>query len=166
MKVVYKQTGLFFIAFLCLNTIAMAQSSISKIDLSIYPNPEKGYKQMVIEVPYSDNDAAKKIEFTVGKWMEVDPCNKHGLQGSLEQKDLEGWGYSYYVFKSDGNVMSTQMACPDNNKVNQFITSQPEMVRYNGKLPVVIYVPEGYDVQFKIYKAEADVYQASEVKHK
>ena len=166
MRTISIQTGLFFIVFLCLNTVAMAQSSVSKIDLSIYPEPEKGYKQMVIEVPHSDNDAAKKIEFTVGKWMQLDECNKHGLQGIIEQKDLEGWGYSYYIFKSDGNVMSTQMACPGNNKVNQFITSQPEMTRYNGKLPIVIYVPEEYDVQFKIYKAEADIYRASEVKHK
>lgn len=96
--------------------------------------------------------------------MEVDTCNKHGLQGTIEEKDLKGWGYSYYMFKSDGHVVSTQMACLDNKTVNQFISAQPEMVGYNGKLPIVICVPEEYDVQFKIYKAGEDIYQASEIK--
>lgn len=160
----HKQINFFFIVFLCLSSISViGQSSVSKVDLSIYPKPEKGYKQMVIEVPHSNNDDAKKIEFTVGKWMEVDTCNKHGLQGSLEQKDLKGWGYSYYVFKSNGNSISTQMACLDSNKVDRFITAPPQITRYNGRSPIVIYVPEGFDVQFKIYKAEADIYQASEV---
>ena len=162
--IVFKQTGLFLVALLCLSSIAMGQSSITKTDLSIYPKPEKGFKQMVIEVPYSDKDSKKKIEFTVGKWVETDACNKHGLQGTLEKKDVQGWGYNYYVFKTDGNVVSTQMACLDEKTINQFISAQPEMVRYNGKLPVVIYVPEEYDVQFRIYKAEEDIYQASEVK--
>lgn len=163
----HKSISFFFIAFLCLSSISViGQSSVSKIDLSIYPKPEKSYKQMVIEVPHSNNDDAKKIEFAVGKWMEVDICNKHSLQGSLEQKVLKGWGYSYYVFKSNGNNISTQMACLDSNKVDQFITAQPQITRYNGISPIVIYVPEGFDVQFKIYKAEADIYQASEVTRK
>ncbi|UNY98749.1 ecotin family protein [Zhouia spongiae] len=160
----YKLAGISLIAFLCLTSVAMGQSSLRKTDLSVFPKPEKGFKQMVIEVPHSDNDAQKRIEFVVGKWMEVDTCNKHGLQGSIEEKDLKGWGYNYYIFNTNGNVMSTQMACLDKKMVSKFISGQPKMVRYNGKLPVVIYVPEGYDVQFKIFKAEEDVYQAGEVK--
>ncbi|RAV28026.1 ecotin [Sinomicrobium soli] len=165
MKVIsYKQAGFSLIAFLCLTAVTMAQSSLTKTDLSVYPKPEEGFKQMVIEVPHSENDAEKKIEFVVGKWIQADTCNSHGLQGTLEEKDLEGWGYSYYVFNTKGNVISTQMACLDNKTVSKFVSAQPEMVRYNGKLPVVIYVPEGYDVQFKIYRAEKDVYQAGEIK--
>ncbi|WP_461532903.1 ecotin family protein [Sinomicrobium sp.] len=162
-KNAYKQAGLSLIALL-LFTGAMAQSTLTKTDLSIYPKTEKGFKQMVIEVPHSDSDAEKKIEFTVGKWMEVGSCNHHGLQGTLEEKNLEGWGYNYYVFTTNGNVISTRMACPDNKTVHKFVSAQPEMVRYNGKLPIVIYVPEDCDVQFRIYKAEKEVYQASELK--
>lgn len=145
---------------LTITTITMAQS-VLKQNTDIFPAPEKGYKKMIIEVPHSENDKNKKIEFSIGKWMEVDGCNSFSLQGTLEKKDLEGWGYNYYIFKTNGQVVSTQMACPGPNR-NLFVTAQPEMVRYNGKLPIVVYVPEGYDVQFKIFKAEEDVYTAAE----
>lgn len=146
-------------------TITMAQT-VLKQNTDIFPAPEKGYKKMVIEVPYSKNDDNKKIEFNVGKWMEVDGCNQFSLQGTLEKKDLQGWGYNYYVFKTNGNVVSTQMACPGTPNRNLFVSAQPEMVRYNGRMPIVIYVPGEYDVQFKIYKAEEDVYTAAEERTK
>lgn len=149
-----------------LSTFVHAQSVNMKEDLSIYPKPEAGYKQMVIEVPHSDKDRDKKIEFSVGKMMEVDGCNHFGLQGVLEKKDLQGWGYEYYVFKTKGEVIGTQMACPGTPNRHLFVAAQPQMVNYNGRLPIVIYVPEEYDVQFKIYKADDDTYRASEVRKK
>lgn len=152
----------FLIAFISLSIQAMAQQTITKQDLAIFPKPEKGYKKVVIEVPHSAKDDQKKIEFAVGKWMEVDGCNSFKLQGVLESKDLQGWGYSYYVFKTNGQVSSTMMACPDAAKRELFVSSAPEMTRYNGKLPIVIYVPEGYDVQFRIFKAEDETYFAAE----
>jgi ecotin len=156
----------FILAFISLSISAMAQEMIAKQDISIFPKPEAGYKKVVIEVPHSDKDNQKRIEFSVGKWMEVDGCNYFNLQGTLEEKDLQGWGYNYYVFKTNGQVTSTMIGCPDVEKRNLFVTAQPEMVRYNGKLPIVIYVPEGYDVQFKIYKAEDETYIAAEERSK
>ncbi len=164
-KNVLKNIGL-LVAFIGLNSIVMAQSTILKQDFSIYPKPAEGYKQMVIEVPHSDQDGNKKLEFSVGKMMEVDKCNTHRLQGTLETKPLEGWGYNYYEFKSNGGAASTMMACPDNELVWKFVSAGPTVVDYNGRLPIVVYVPEGYDIQFRIFKAEADVYRASEVKQK
>lgn len=153
----------FYILFglLSFTTMAMAQS-VLKQSTDIFPTPEKGYKKLVIEVPHSANDGNKKIEFSVGKWMEVDGCNHFSLQGTLEKKDLKGWGYDYYIFKTNGDVVSTQMACPGAPNRNLFVSAQPEMVRYNGRLPIIIYVPDEYQVQFKIYKAEDDVYIAAE----
>lgn len=72
--------------------MAAGQTSFKKVDASIYPKPEKGVKQMVIEVPHSENDSNKKIEFVIGKWMEVDTCNKHGLVGNLEKRILKDGG--------------------------------------------------------------------------
>ena len=154
------------VAFITLSVQAMAQQVITKQDLSIFPKPEAGYKKVVIEVPYSSKDDQKKIEFSVGKWMEVDGCNYFNLQGTLESKDLQGWGYNYYVFTTNGQVTSTMIGCPDAAKRHLFVTARPEMVRYNGKLPIVVYVPEEYDVQFKIYKAEEETYWAAEEKSK
>lgn len=160
-----KTLGL-FVLFIAFSIQAMAQQVITKQDLSRFPKPETGYKKVVIEVPHSDQDDQKRIEFSVGKWMEVDGCNSFNLQGLLETKDLKGWGNNYYVFKTNGQVTSTMIGCPDAAKRNLFVTAQPEMIRYNGKLPIVIYVPEEYDVQFKIYKAEEETYFAAEERSK
>ena len=150
-----------FVLFMITVSLTMAQT-IFKQDTDIFPTPEKGFKKLVIEVPHSAQDDNKKIEFTVGKWMDVDGCNYYNLMGTLESKNLSGWGYNYYVFKTEGQVTSTMIGCPDAQGRNIFVTAQPEMVRYNGKLPIVIYVPEEYEVQFRIFKAEPDVYIAAE----
>lgn len=153
------------VMFFGIITGAMAQT-VTKTDLSIFPKPEKGFKQVVIEVPHSDRDESKKVEFRVGKWMEVDGCNRFGLLGKIEEKDLSGWGYNYFVFDTKGDVFSTQMGCPDTPKRNMFVSSQPELTRYNGKLPIVIYVPEEYEVKFQIYTTDGEEFQALEVKNK
>lgn len=141
-----------------------AQIAISKVDPNIFPKAEKGFKKMIIEVPYSENDANKKIQFYVGKWMDVDACNTFNLMGTYEQKELQGWGYNYYIFKTNGDVTSTMMACPNQSGRNIFVSSIPQLVDYNGRMPIVIYVPDGYDVQFQIFKAEDEVYRAAESK--
>lgn len=153
---------------LCLGLVAsgLAQNVVTKTDLSIFPKPEKGYKQVVIEVPHSKLDNNKKIEFKVGKVTEVDGCNYFGLMGTLEEKDLQGWGYNYYVFTTDGQMTSTQMGCLDSPNRHLFVSAAPQLVNYNGRLPIVIYVPEEYEVRFKIYETDGDEYQASEVMQK
>lgn len=149
--------------FIGLNS-SNAQSVISKIEPKIFPEAQKGFKKMIIEVPYSENDSNKKIEFYVGKWMDVDGCNSFNLMGTYTQKDLQGWGYSYWDFSTKGEVRSTLMACPDTKGRHLFVSASPQIVDYNGRMPIVIYVPDGYDVQFKIFKAENEVYRAAETK--
>jgi len=143
----------------------MAQETISKVDVSIFPKPEKGYKMMVIEVPYSA-ESDKKIDFYAGKYMDTDSCNHFSLSGSFETKDLQGWGYNYYVFKTNGSVASTLMGCPDNKKTQRFVSGTSETISYNGKMPVVIYIPEDLDVQFKVYEAAKESYRAAEYRFK
>lgn len=77
---------LLLIALIGFGINTMAQT-VTRQNLSIFPKAEKGYKKMVIDVPYSDNDENKRIEFSIGKWMEVDGCNHFSLLGSLEKKD-------------------------------------------------------------------------------
>jgi len=154
----------FIVAFFVGIKTSDAQMTISKIDPNIFPKAENGYKKMIIEVPFSDNDGNKKIEFYVGKWVDVDGCNTFNLMGTYEQKDLQGWGYSYYVFKTNGDIRSTMMACPDKKGRNLFVSATPQLVDYNGRMPIIVYVPEGYDIQFKIFKAENETFTAAQAK--
>ncbi len=47
---------------LSLMSVSLMAQTTYKVDLAPFPKPEKGQKQVVIEVPHSQNDGNKKIE--------------------------------------------------------------------------------------------------------
>lgn len=123
-------------------------------DLTIYPNIENMIKNVIFMDPRV-NETQYKIEFYAVKSMEVDNCNKHYLLGDFEVKTLEGYGYPYYVFKSNGQVISTKMACENSMKKIQNVASgKTETVRYMSLLPVVIYTPKEIDIKYKIWNQD------------
>lgn len=153
-----KQVLLTLSILLSFNYFSMAQTS--QVDLSPFGPAKKGYVQYVIDLPHSTTgqDYNKKVEFYVGKMAEVDVCNSHFLGGALAAKELKGWGYTYYEFETDGMIMGTMKGCLDNRKELKFVAARSMTIDYNGRMPIVIYVPEGYEVRYKIYTAAADEY--------
>lgn len=153
-------SNLTILILLVSSTLLFAQNM--KVDTSVFPKAQKGYEQFIIEVPHSslEEDANKKIEIFVGKYMDVDTCNRHSLMGEFQSKDLQGWGYSYLEFKTKGDAISTMMGCLDNKTVSKFVTGQSYLTDYNGRMPIVIYVPEGYEVRYKIYQAMPEQFKA------
>ncbi|MGO3708036.1 MAG: serine protease inhibitor ecotin [Mesonia hippocampi] len=129
-----------------------------EVDLSMYPKAEKGYERKIITLPKLENEANFSIEFSPGKEIAVDICNRHGFLGNLEEHLLKGWGYTYYTFDSNAEIISTQMACLDNEKVTKFITGERLTVNYNSKLPIVIYVPEGFEVRYHVWEKHTKEY--------
>ena len=127
-----------------------------------YPQAEKGMKRQVITLPQQKDESGYKVELLIGQTLEVD-CNQHRLGGELESKTLKGWGYDYYVFDKVTSPASTMMACPDGKKTQKFVTAylgDDAMVRYNSKLPIVVYTPANIDVKYRIWKAEDNVQNA------
>ncbi len=127
-----------------------------------YPKADKGMKRQVIQLPAQQDEANFKVELLIGKTLEVD-CNQHRLGGQLESKTLEGWGYDYYVFDKVTSPVSTMMACPDGKKEKKFVTAylgDNSLLRYNSKLPIVVYTPENVEVKYRVWKADENVGQA------
>ena len=131
-------------------------------DLQPYPAAQKGLARMVFRVPAVDDESARKVEIIVGKSLSVD-CNRTSFGGTLEQRVAKGWGFPYFVLENIGGPMSTMMACPPGHEnTNEFVTVSGDgfLQRYNSKLPVVVYVPEGFEVRYRIWAAQDDIGRA------
>lgn len=119
--------------------------------LAPFPAASNGMVRHVIYVDRKPDESLYKVEIIPGKVMRVDN-NIHILSGKMEEKTVEGWGYTYYEFTSNGQTASTLMASTG-PMVGKFISAQSVMARYNSKMPVVVYAPEGYQVHYRIWKA-------------
>jgi len=156
-----RPTPLSVILALTLAAAAPAMAASLK-DVAPYPDAENGFTRQVIHLPSQADEYAYKLEILAGKTLEVD-CNRQRLAGSLQERTLEGWGYSYYRLDKVGGPASTLMACPDGKKKKDFVPVVGEgfMLRYNSKLPVVVYVPEGVEVRYRVWSASKDVKKAT-----
>jgi ecotin len=128
-------------------------------DMNPYPAPEDGFERKVFRLPVAGDEGARKVEIIVGKTLSVD-CNRTAFGGVLERRVATGWGYPYLVLPNVSGPMSTRMACPPGKEDSeQFITVNGEgfLQRYNSKLPVVVYVPQGFDVRYRIWAAQEEM---------
>lgn len=149
-------------AILALTLAAAAQASAASLkDVAPYPEAEKGFTRQVIHLPAQADESAYQLEIIAGKTLPVD-CNRQRLGGSMEQRTLEGWGYNYYRLDKVSGPVSTLMACPDGNKTNAFVPVVGDgfMLRYNSKLPVVVYAPKDVEVRYRVWSASQDVQKA------
>lgn len=154
------------IPFTALLTLTLAAGTsvqaASLKDVAPYPEAEKGFTRQVIHLPKQADESAFKLEVLAGKQLLID-CNRQRLGGTLEEKNLEGWGYNYYRLEKVMGPASTLMACPDTAKKEAFVPVVGDgfLLRYNSKLPVVVYVPEGVEVRYRIWSASDDVKKAT-----
>ncbi|GAB0156844.1 serine protease inhibitor ecotin [Chryseobacterium sp. Alg-005] len=124
-----------------------------KLQIEMFPKAKEGYKQVYIQLPVAKNENDLKVEFFVGAEKMLD-CNKHFLMGEVKTQDLQGWGYTYYDVESKGETGGTLMACPDQKLTKKFVTLQPQVVRYNSKLPLVFYVPKDLEVRYRVLRPD------------
>uniref|UniRef100_Q01NS3 Proteinase inhibitor I11, ecotin n=1 Tax=Solibacter usitatus (strain Ellin6076) TaxID=234267 RepID=Q01NS3_SOLUE len=126
-------------------------------DLKAFPPAEKGMTRYVIRLRQEKNEAALKVELIVGKTVKTDPGNRYFFAGKLETESIPGWGYDRYILRKLGPMAGTLMAVdPNAPQVERFISGSGEtMPRYNSRLPVVVYVPEGVEVRYRVWSAGA-----------
>lgn len=131
--------------------------------LTPFPIAHANAERFVITLPSLDEQLEQNamVEIIVGKNMLTDGVNKIQLASTIETKNLDGWGYNYYEVQDSPLSLSTMMAAPENTeKMIRFVTTPSIKVRYNSRLPIVVYVPQGYQVQYKLWQATNETLSA------
>lgn len=121
-------------------------------DVAPYPAAQEGQTRHVIWLAETSNEDLLKVELVPGKVMQTD-CNTRSLMATLAAKDLAGWGYTYYELGDVKGPIATMMACPEGTEKEAFVAAQGDnyTVRYNSKLPIVVYTPQDIEVRYRIW---------------
>jgi ecotin len=128
--------------------------------LKAFPAAKDGQQRVVIAVPAEENEYDRKIELIIGKTVPTDGVNRHFFGGKVEEVELKGWGYSYFELKELGPMAGTRMGVLGNAKpVDTFVRVSHELplLRYNSRMPIVVYVPNGVEVRYRIWKAGDEI---------
>ncbi|KAG5509079.1 hypothetical protein JKF63_06087 [Porcisia hertigi] len=124
-----------------------------------YPEPDSDQRRYVIFLdPMGDEAESRdyKVELIPGRVEDLDGANRYFLGGSIEEKTISGWGYSYFVVKL-GVTAGTLMAALGDaaQKRPRFVSMRTEkFCRYNSKLPIVVYMPKDGELRYRIWHAQ------------
>jgi len=129
-------------------------------ELNAFPPAQEGMQRFVIALSHKERGEEDdfRVELIVGKKMLTDGVNQLRLANTIESRTLEGWGYPYYEVTGPSETLSTLMAPPEGApQVEAFVTAAPLQIRYNSRLPIVVYAPNGYEVRYRIWSASKTI---------
>jgi ecotin len=146
-------------------TVFMVCSVNARDNMKAFPPSDQGQIRYVIHLAEQDEESNYQVELIVGQTVKVDESNQYFFGGQIKKESIVGWGFTRYVVSELGPMAGTLMAVdPNAPKVDRFIRlgGEPYLIRYNSRLPVVVYVPEGVDVRYRIWRAEPESKAANE----
>ena len=124
--------------------------------LTAFPAAKEGQVRHVITVPKMEAEESHQVELIVGKTVQTDGVNRTFFGGQMDEVELKGWGYSYYEVKKLGPMASTMIHIPPGSKpVESFVRMNHNvpLLRYNSRMPIVVYLPEGVELRYRIWQA-------------
>lgn len=138
----------------------MASVSKAVDNMKAFPPAGEGMVRYVLHLPKQADESAFKVELIAGKMIKVDEGNRYFFSGKIEEEIIKGWGFTRYKVSKLGPMAGTRMAVdPNKPKLPRFIKlgSDQYIIRYNSRLPVVVYVPDGVEVRYRIWTAGSEV---------
>ncbi len=143
---------------ICVFIILYSIVSVQAADnMKAFPPAEEGMVRYVIQLPKQDDESLYKLEIIVGKVVKVDKRNKYFFGGKIDVETIKGWGFPRYNVSQLGPMGGTMMAIdPNEPKVNRFVklSGAPFFIRYNSRLPIVVYAPAGVEVRYRIWRVD------------
>lgn len=114
----------------------------------------------VRQLPKQDDEADFRVEVLADKTVELEPANRYFFAGEIVRETISGCGFPRYIVSQLGPLSGTLMAIdPDEAKVKRFVGlgREPYWVRYNSRLPIVVYAPDGVEVRYRVWRASPEV---------
>lgn len=128
--------------------------------IDAFPKAKEGMERFVLNLPEQDNETDLKIELIIGKTVTTDKDNKYFFNGTIKEDIVKGWGFTYYKLDTLGVMAGTIMVVnPNAPQLERFIAlgGEPFLIPYNSRVPVVVYVPIGVIVKYRIWTAESEM---------
>jgi ecotin len=128
--------------------------------MKAFPPASEGMIRHVLQLPKQVDESAFRVELIAGKTVQVDKENRYFFAGKIEIETIKGWGFPRYNVSKLGPLAGTRMAAdPNAPKVNRFVTlgGEPYLIRYNSRLPIVVYAPEGIEVRYRLWSAQPEM---------
>ncbi len=144
-------------ALLC--AAATTAATAASDNMKAFPPADDGMVRHVLQLPPQADEDALKVELVLGKTVKTDDVNRYFFGGKIEVENIQGWGFDRYILKQLGPMAGTLMAPPpDAPMVERFVTlgGDPYLVRYNSRLPLVVYVPKGVVVRYRIWHTDPE----------
>ena len=138
----------------------VSTTSLAADNMKAFPPAEEGMVRYVINLPEQEDETGWRVELLVGQTVQLDAANRYFFAGTLETETIEGWGFDRHILRQLGPMAGTLAAMdPSAPKVDRFITlgGEPRLLRYNSRLPLVVYVPESVEVRYRFWRADADI---------
>ncbi len=147
-------------------TALMSHSALADAatELKAFPEATEGQQRLVIILPEKtrEQETGFKLELVAGKMLQTDGINRMRLGATLITQPLQGWGYNYYELSETGATAGTLMAVPEGTPaVQSFVSATPLLIRYNSRLPVVVYLPDSYQLRYRIWSAPGQFQNAN-----
>lgn len=132
-----------------------------------YPAAAPGQVRKVIYLPRQNPTVEQqhlRVQIIPGRHENCDDGRLYKLTGSVTEETLQGWGYSYYVVTL-GDIYAAHRSSSDPARATTFVAlDESPVIAYNSKLPIVVYVPEGAELRYRIWTDDASLAQSIQQK--
>lgn len=131
-------------------------------NLEAFPQPPEGRVRKVILLPHKERGSEEdfQVELVVGRTIETDGINSYSFAGRLVSREVEGWGFTYQEVEGDLKQAASTRMSGDSKPAMRFVAGPRTVVAYNSRLPIVVMVPAGCELRWRVWRADTTFHTA------
>ena len=127
--------------------------------LAAYPLAVDGQVRRVTWLepsPDGMDESSLSVQLRAGVPAQVDGVNHYHLSGKLKKQTVKGWGFPFYSFVAESGVASTRIKGLAVEAREEIVWAEPELVRYNSRLPLVVYISVHMTLTCRVLKPTSE----------